>query len=386
MASLAARKPKTEKKAVSPLERMRASTNWDANPRPTGFAPLYNASLADAFRLADGAAFKILMLVWNRSFGRIVPKGKPFSEVTGPLAVSEIAELVHCDERTAQRELNGLVERKVIGRDKVGNGLFEFRPLYKTWASLPDYKPGPVSEPAAESDDEPETGDPAQADKQTTHVTKAPVRVTAGKKSKAFKVDCGVSALQFDVRQLDADCSAMVKDGVLLVTLEPKWNAGSGVEGLKKQKGIEENRRQICRSSPSETEGKASSGNRRTSGESAVKHPRAEELSALFDGPIYQSCKKTLSGDPVALKKACEAIADTPHEYLVDFLSERASRKILPLHAPSICSEALHNWQKSGELPAQKKEVTREEINKIIERETAELAAKRAALKKGRVA
>jgi hypothetical protein len=346
MASLAARKPKTEKKPVSALERMRAATNWQAKPRPTGFAPLYKASLADGFRLADGAAFKILMLIWSESFGRRVKDGEPFLEVTEPLAVSQIAELVRCDERTAQRELNGLVERKVIAREKVKNGLFIFSPLYRDWEKLPDYKPGPVSEPAPESDDEPETGDPAQADKQTTHVTKSPVRVTAGKKSKAFKVDCGVSALQFDVRQLDADCSAMVKDGVLLVTLEPKWNASSGVEGLKKQKGIQENSRQICRDSPSQTDGKEANGNRRSKGEVALKHPRADELSSLFDPLIHRWSGRTLSGDHQALLQACIAIGETPHDVLVKAGVERGRKTLTPLHCISLCKEISHNWQK----------------------------------------
>ena len=343
--------PKPKPGQRSALEKMRARTDY-TKKRPSGFAPLFDAALADAARLADGSAFKLLMFIWNKSLGRRVEISEAFLEETEPIAVAELAELARCDQRTAERELNGLVERKIVKRTRVKNGQYIFQPLFHAWDKLPDYTPRPQTEPEPEPEDEPTPEDPAQNAKVTTQVTKKPVHVAAGQKSKAYPVDCGVSSLQFDVRKLDADCSAVVKDGVLLITMEPIWEAKQGVEGLQKAKGIQANMRQGCRISPSESTGKERKGDRRTSGENKVIHPRGEELSSLFDPLIHKWCGKTLSGDSQTLLKACNAIGDTPHDQLVKDVIERAGRRLTLLHVEAFCKEAAHNWQAGKRIPA----------------------------------
>lgn len=345
MASLAA-PLKPSSKPVSVRDKWRGKTNYKP-PRFTGFAPISFAMVAEVGRLTCGKATQLLYVSLTASLGQIVKKDQPFKETSAEHRTCDLAELCACDERTIQRELGDLKQRKVILWEQPKKGVNVITPLFRSWEKLPDYKPAPVIEPKLESEDEPEATDPAQADKQTTYLTKSPVRVAAGKKSKAYKVECGVSALQFDVRQLDADCSAMVKDGVLLVTLEPRWDGKSLAGSALQQKGIEEKPRQGCRISPNETEGAEQKTERRTKDEVArVNHPRAEELSSLFDPLIHRWCGKTLSGDPQALLQACNAIGATPHDVLVKAGVERARKQLTPLHTVSLCREIAHNWEK----------------------------------------
>ena len=372
--------PRPKPGTISALERMRNRTQYAAKPRPTGFAPLFDAALADAARLADGTGFKILMMIWNKALGRRVEQTKPFIEVTEPTSVMELAELARCDERTAQRELNGLVERKVISRTRIKKGLFEFSPLFRTWEGLPDYAPGPVSEPEA-AEDEPESEEASESPRESTvtKITRKPVRIAAGKASKPVKVECGVSALEFSA-DVDAECSAVVQDGVLRVNLQcaeqPKSATGQ-LNGINK---LVSPPRHPCRDDSRKPIHDDEKDKRRRNSENAparAKHPRAAELSSLFDAPIYQSCTKTLSGDSVALNKACLAVEDLPHDYLVEFLQGRVERKILPMHVASICSEALHNWRKSGELAKRKPEAKKIDPAKVLEHDPLEELRKR---------
>ena len=110
-------------------------------------------------------------------------------------------------------------------------------------------------------------------------------------------------------------------------------------------------------------------------------------MAKLFDPLILPYCRKTLSGDPQALLQSCEAIGDTPHDYLVQAAVERGARPInRPKSVVAICKEIEHNWRAgtSIELPVPRKLPTMEEINAIIEQEDRELKAKRAALRKKR--
>ena len=375
--------PKPKPGQRSALEEMRGRTDY-TKKRPSGYAPLFDAALADAARLADGSAFKILMFVWNMSLGRRVDADRPFLEETEPVSVAKLAELARCDQRTAERELNGLAERKVIKRTKVKNGQYVLQPLFRTWEHLPDYAPRPQTEP----DDEAVTDNLPAKTTQTTHIIETPVYVRAGKKSKRVEVPCEVTAFECQVKgKVDAECSAMVQDGVLRVILEGKWDGKTLGNGSLKQKGIDANERQGCRPSPKETTGKGTKGERGTKSEtSQAVHPRAVELSNLFDPLIFKWCKKTLSGDSVALLRACEAIGDTPHDEVVRAAVERGGRTLTPLHVPSVCKEIAHNWEKAKGMPPEKRLPTREEIDAMIAVERKELAEKNAAARRGRVA
>jgi hypothetical protein len=354
-------RPKPRAGQKSELDKMREQTKYSAH-RIVGHAPFPVAAMGDGMRITGLAGGRLLSLLIVKATGRRVAKDEAFLEVTEPLSIAQLAELCCLDERTIQREVKDQVTRKIIKATMVKKGLYEFQPLFRTWADLPDYLPGPMVEPEADEDDTdidvPET---ATKGAGVTKITRKPVRIAAGKASKPVKVECGVSALEFSA-DVDAECTAVVQDGVLRVNLQCAEQAKSVPGQTSRINKLDSPPRQASRGNSSEPE----KGGRRISGEIAVNHPRAAELSALFDGPIYQSCKKTLSGDPVALKKACQSVGDVPHEYLVDFLEGRAERKILPMHVPSICSEALHCWEKSKDLPAQPKKLTREEMDEMV--------------------
>jgi len=224
--------------------------------------------------------------------------------------------------------------------------------------------------------------------------------VAAGKRSKAIPVTCGVAALQFETN-IDADCSAVVKGGVLCVTLAGKWSAANGVTGLLNPKGMRANMRQGCRifADCNTPNGEKSQGRNKSetdtggystpkgrggqSGQSPVQHARAGELASLFDPLLLKSCGRSLSGDWRGLQTACDAIGDTPHDWLVKLVIERAARPISGIRAvTAICREISHNWRKSKDLPPEKRIPTREEIMAMA----AEDKRRRLARDKGRVA
>ena len=363
-------RPKIRRGKLSELDKMRDKTRYYASTskRPTGYAPLFHAALADMARLTNGHGFKILMFVWNLSLGRVAKQGQPFFEVTEPVTTAILAELSCCDERTVQRELKDMERREIISVEsgKKGAG-YEISPLFRTWKQLPSYAAGPVEEPKA--DDAPAEDEEATAKSDTrTVVTKKPVTVKAGEKSKPYPVECGVSAHEFEVKgELDCIFTSVVQNGVIRCTVEPKWNAKNGVVGLQKTNGIEESSRHGCRIPP----GNSQSGKQRTKGESkreyVCDHPRAEELAAIFDPLLLRSCGKSLSGDISCLQSACEAIAATDHDFLVKAAITRGARPISsPKAVVAICKEIAGNALRAKSLPPQPKGYTDDELAAMV--------------------
>lgn len=378
MASLAQPSPKSPRKLLSVRDKWRAKTNYHPK-RFTGYAPISFAMVAEIGRLTAGKATQLLYVILTASLGQMVSKDEAFREMATDIRTSELAELCGCDERTIQRELTDLTRRNVIAWGQTKKGVNTVTALFRHWEGLPDYKPAPVLEPEENPEDEPAPEDPAQNAKETTYLTKAPVYVKAGAKSKRTKVDCGVAWFQVEVKgQVDAEHSAVVQDGVLRVIIEGKWDGKSLGKDLLKQKEIPEKPRQGCRISPNESRGKGTKGERRSKSENAtISHPRAEELSSLFDPLLLKWCGKTLSGDSSVLLKACEAVGQADHDFLVKAVIERASRTLTPLHVPSVCKEIAHNWERAKNLPPDKKLPTRAEIDAMIAQERAERMAKK---------
>jgi predicted phosphoribosyltransferase len=84
------------------------------------------------------------------------------------------------------------------------------------------------------------------------------------------------------------------------------------------------------------------------------------------------------------LSKACEALRDVDHDYLVKFVVQRAATPIKSSkHVPSIVADCYQSW-KASKVLKQAGAVSREEIDRMIEKEREELARKRAELSKGR--
>lgn len=355
--------PNPKQKRISARDRWRAKTNYKPK-RYTGFAPISLAQIAEIGRLTAGKATQILYVILGASLGQIVKPDEPFNERVADLRTADLAELANCDERTVQRELGDLRHRSLITWEQTKKGVNQVTPLFRSWASLPDYRPGPVEEPEVANEDQLETETDAKSDIRT-EVTRKPVYVPAGKRSKAIPVKCGVASLQFE-SNVDAECSAVVQGGVLLVTLAGKWKPETGVNGLLKTDELKEKPRQGCRILPSETTGEDQVNTRQvhtggqssrktrasqSTGTSPVQHPRAAELSSLFDPFLLRFCGKSLSGDSVALLAACEAIGDVDHDFLVKVVVERAARPInSPRAAVAICKEIAHNWQKGKNL------------------------------------
>ena len=332
MASL----PVRPKASISARSRLRSRTNYGPK-RFTGFAPIPLACFADVPRLSSGAACQqLLYLSLALSLGQRVDPKQPFKETTTEHSTAEWAELCACDERTFQREILGLAQRRVIEYTQRKKGVWEITPLFRTWAKIEDYKPGPTPEP----EPEPEPVEDEAAVKQATTITRLtekPVPVRAGGSSRKIKADCGISDIVVS-SNLDIHFEAVVQGGSLhLKFIGPQFKAQTG-NGLLKQKGIEAKQRHGCR----------------------VDHPRAAELSALFDGLLLQvKGGHSLSGDPKCLMAACEALeslgGEVDHNHLVHYVMSRAKREISsPKAAVEICRDVARDWQKGKNLPSKK--------------------------------
>ena len=321
MASLPAT-PKTSKVPISARDRIRARTNYGPK-RFTGFAPIPLACFADIPRLSSGAACQqLLYLSLALSLGQRVRENQPFCEVTEERTTAEWAELCGCDERTFQREILGLAQRRVIEYKQRKKGVWKITPLFRTWDKLEDYKPGPTPEP--EPKPEPDEDQDAAAKQATiTRLTEKPVPVRAGGVSRKIKAECGISDIQVS-SNLDIHFEAVVQGGSLhLKFIGPQFKAESG-NGLQKTKGIQANGRHGRR----------------------ILHPRAGEVSRLFDDVLERWTNRMLSNDPVALQKTCEAVGDIPNADLVKAVVERAARRIAsPGHCPSIAEQIRKDWE-----------------------------------------
>jgi len=375
-------------KSTTLAAKWRAKTNYRSK-RFTGYAPISFAMVVEAGRLTAGKATQLLYVILTASLGQFTKPDEAFMESAVDLKTSDLAELCGCDERTIQRELGDLARRKVIIWDQSKKGVNNVKPLFRTWESLPDYKPGPVGEPVTEDEPEPEPED-AKKDATVTKLTAKPVHVGAGKTSKPIKVECGVESISF-ATTLDADFSAVVEGGRLLVSAVPKWEPANGVNGLLQTNGIDEKPRQGCRGFvPTTTPVKQVSGGQSSQkgrgaqskiGTSPVQHPRAGELSELLDPFLLRSCQKSLSGDLACLQSACDAIEDVPHDWLVKAVVERAARPInSPRTAVLILREITHNWRKTKDLPPGKRDLTAQEIKAMVDEDKRILAEKRKAI------
>jgi len=326
----------------SPSERLRGSSDYDTEK---GYAPLFHAFLADWPRLSSGEVSCLLMnLVLCKSLGRSVKKGEPRPQKTLPLLVSEMAEICRRDERSIQRELAGWQARKIAKVITEGKGLVSVELLYRGWEALPDYK-NVVSIETGELESEDSTVDEEKPKAVRIQVTKAPVPCRAGGRTRAVKIDSGVTSFHLvNPSMVDFEITAMLQAGDLGITIKAtdEWqrvpkreSVSNGINNLESQS------RQERHGPARETTSKAID----------YSHPRAGELIKLFDLILARSAARLLSGDSASLKAACEAVADCDHDYLVKFVIQRAERPIKsPLHVKTICAEALNSWKSSKVL------------------------------------
>jgi hypothetical protein len=346
-----------QSKPVSYLDQARAKTNY-APRRFTGFIPLPLAASAEMRRLASGfAGLCLLQVIMEQTLGKRVKETEPFCETTDDLSTAYLAEAARCDERTLQRELLGMAQRGIISYVKGRKGLWRITPLFRKWDSLPDYKPGPMVEPELDQANEPEQPE-GEREQTVTRLTEKPVLVRAGSSSRKIKVPCGISEF-YCKSNLDIHFEAVVQGGSLCFSfIGPQFQAAGN--DLLKAKGMQAKMRHGCR----------------------ILHPRAVELSDLFDPLLLLNHGgRSLYGDFVCLKAACEAVGQVPHDYLVKLVIDRAARPIKsPKAAVAICKEIALNWERSKSLPPKKRDprnVTQEDVERWRAEDKARIAAKR---------
>jgi hypothetical protein len=325
----------------SPSERMRASSDYE---RETGYSPLFHAFFADIPRLSSGNSCTVLLLtLWAKSAGRGAPKGQKRPEWTQELAVEDLAQICRCDVRTVERELVAIEKRGLGEVRRPGKGTVECRLKYREWESLPDYKTPVIEMPAAE--DVPESLDEAdEAKPGNQRVTgKKPVRVAGGATTKALPVNCGVKTFRYRAEgPVDLDITAVIKAGELVVTsaLPASW-----LEKLENLKSTSSDFNDLDCPPRHGRRGEVANTGRKSAG---VSHPRAGELTQLFDPFLAKYASVLLSMDSASLLKACEAVQDCDHDYLVKFAVQRAASPIRkPSHVPLICHEAYTSWKAS---------------------------------------
>jgi hypothetical protein len=239
-----------------------------------------------------------------------------------PLPLEDWAQLSCCDVRTVQRDRDYLKGRGMADVQVDTKRRYSFRLRYQGWQALEDYETWKDKQkPLAPTQ-------PADSPSPEIEIT-----VKCGKTSKPFKVDC--REVQFaNPNSLDLRCRAVVQDGRLLVTPQVAEKANKKRKANKERNRGEEKAKSVANtdtsddsarhgchpdfavSSPFGKVGFASSspGNQKAERRTQGEHPRAAELSSLFDPLLLRSCHKSLSADRVALLEACEAVGSCDHD------------------------------------------------------------------------
>jgi hypothetical protein len=349
------------------------------NPDFAPYAPMPMSFLADIPRLTSGNSCTILIwTIWAKSAGRGAKKGEKRPEWTQSLAVEDLAQICRCDVRTIERELVALEKRGLGEVKRPAKGMVECRLKYRDWESLPDYKSDVVEMPTAD-DPAPDVEATDETKPGNQRVTgKRPVRLAAGATSKPYEVKVGVKEYQARVEgPVDCEVSAVIQAGrfVTVVRFPDDWR-----EKVLKEKSTSHDFNNLtspprhgCREESANTGRKSKT----------VDHPRAGELIKLFDPLLGKSGAVLLAMDASSLKSACEAIGDCDHDHLVKFAINRASSPIRkPSHVKLICEEALASWNASKVLDGTR--LSKADIDAIAEKERAELAKKRAELRRRR--
>jgi hypothetical protein len=215
------------------------------------------------------------------------------------------------------------------------------------------------------------------------------ISIKGGHRTRSIPLGCEVRSLRIHLedKTFDLALRPVIESGELQLTVwrpasEANETARSKQDSdVTKQSTSESEVGRICPENRAIPANGGSAAGNTLAGVAGPAHPRSAELSKLFDPLIYRHSNKTLSGDPQSLLKACEAIADTPHDDLVKAAIERGARPIKrSSDAIAICREIHHNWQAGKSMPKTPKLTTMEEIDAICAREAAELQAQRQAI------
>lgn len=337
-----------------------------------GWTPIPRVLVLNAFSLSSGAAW------WSLTMCLVSMMGRNRKKSTDPLpdeiqfSKPELSLLCRTSQHNINLVLAQMAERKLAIVSHLAGGrclvrfIFEAQTIGKEkfpgWSEVAKVpheqwareKAEALRDEADEQDEIADTLEEQRVKAGVVQVVKKALSLKPGKRGKAVPVSVGVKSHRVDLIEsdgsLDVTYTAAVHSGEFVTTVcVPKAKSVESTKGAKRTESTtsDTSSGRIC---PNGSKAPTNEGSENHP-QVGVKHPRAAELSALFDPAIYQSCKKTLSGDSAALKKACAAVEDTPHDFIVDFLQERAQREIKPSHVASILLEIRHIWMKSGSLP-----------------------------------
>jgi hypothetical protein len=322
----------------------RAGTNYDAT---TGWAPLFGGFIADMLRLSSGAACWGLVILLLHNLGRQRKANEALPQETEPMLIPELAALCQVDERTINRELKYLADRKMAVVVRLANSRVVIRLLYRDWAKIEkSYRDW-----SAEQESKIHEARPDPKPTQDTYVLKP------GHRSRSIPIAQDVHSLrvQWEGKTLDIAFHPVVESGELIC------RAWLPHEHEKPKTPIQPNQQDtrksghICPDTPA-NEGRQSPPKglwkeKRKETLPTVIHPRAAELCLLFDPFLKTSCQRLLSTDPTALSAACAELGDLDHNWLVNGIVQRAAAPInSPKHCAHIVRDLRLSWERAGKV------------------------------------
>lgn len=366
--------PKPAKAKCSPRTREDVDQAFRAGSSYTdgnGWAPLYRVLVSDTMQLSNGALFwgvrDYVMTLGNRDR----KAGEVHHTRDVEISITDAALFLKTDERSINRILDYMVRRElaivvrlVSGKRPTGKALvrFVFSPekigskQYPGWSevakvSYAEWKKA-NPDPEESAPDAPESSDdPAEMPVKagTVKLTREPLTVKRGHKSRSIPINCGVRSVRmaWEAKSLDLRFSAVVDSGELVISGSiPDEQTERRKQDAKREESV----------ASGDSRGRTGPRHPPNAGirtpANVVSHPRAAELSGLFDPLCYKHCERTLSAESKYLLDACANIGDTPNDCLVKAAVARGARRLEPHHVPALCSQIQKDWKAGREAAA----------------------------------
>jgi hypothetical protein len=349
---------------------------------PTGWAPIHRILYSDAMELRPGQLFMDLVFYITMTANRSRKGPEIYEAPEVEVTITDAALFCRADDRSINRMLDymvvrnlAIVARLTTGRRPTGKALVRLvlKPetiggkQYPGWTEeaklpFPEWKRlHPEFDKKAEEsapDTPGSSDDPVERPMKagTVKLTREPLTVKRGHKSRSIPINCGVRSVRMDweAKSLDLQFSAVVDSGELVISGSlPDEQAERRTKDAKREESV----------ASDDSRGRTGPRHPANAGiqtpTNAVSHPRAAELSQLFDPLTYRHCERTLSAEPKYLQSACENIGDTPHDFLVKAAVARGVRRLEPHHVPALCSQIQKDWKAGKDAVGS---FTREEV------------------------
>ena len=337
------RKPAARARKLKDLEKCAARTlpeiqadyrNRTNYARGTGYFPMFHALTEDLKRLSSGETCTWLVIFVFQELS-IRGGGPAELPIDAEMSVAELALRIGCDERSVNRVLEYLELRKMATIARLADSRFVIELRYREWAKIePSYKEWDEArrlEQAESAQDELNTEEDATPVIKSgiVPITTKPRVVRAGHRERSLPITSGTKSFRFDWNTpgLDLRYSAVIDSGEVVVSACIAESKAAESKRSAKRAESTTSKHSTGHGCPNGVKIPPNGGTRKTTSVETA-HPRAAELSGLFDALILKWCGKTLSGDSEMLLAACEAIAGANHDYLVKCAIDRAERRI----------------------------------------------------------